>query len=320
LQGESVTEVAENQTMTLALTGSDVDGQPLTYSYSSTPSLPGAPLFDAATGVLTWTPGFEVSTPTTAAVFTIEVTVSDGFYTAAHTTVVTVRNVNRAPVIPTYAPQVVTQEAELVLPLGITDPDGDALTISASIAGEAAVQPTVDASGTLHWTPSTAVVPGTYTIELVVADVAGAERGTVAVEVRRLNRAPVFDAPTQPLTAEVGKVLEFTIHATDPDGDEVTYSTNEGQVALSAIAGTVQWTPTEAGQVELTFTATDALGATATLPVVVNVSPKQPGDIDERPFFGTDATTSGCGCSSGSSSAALLLLPLLIWRRRRSMT
>ena len=92
------------------------------------------------------------------------------------------------------------------------------------------------------------------------------------------NRAPVI-APIPPQVVQEADWLWFRIEASDPEGHAITYGT---QVQLGDLPGLVMWNPSgqtffwypnyeAAGDYELTFTATDALGAVATQTVAVTV-------------------------------------------------
>ncbi|NTV94762.1 MAG: cadherin-like domain-containing protein [Thiobacillus sp.] len=71
--------------------------------------------------------------------------------------------------------------------------------------------------------------------------------------------APVFDS-TPVLTATAGMPYSYTAHATDPNGDAVSYSLNAGFPAgmvIGASTGLVSWTPAAAGSYPVSVRATD---------------------------------------------------------------
>jgi hypothetical protein len=73
-----------------------------------------------------------------------------------------------------------------------------------------------------------------------------------------VNQPPVLD-PIGDKSIGENELREFTINATDPDGDPITYSV-QNKPANAAFAGqTFSWTPThgDAGQHQVTFTASD---------------------------------------------------------------
>ena len=115
---------AENATIALAVAASDPDGDPLTYSATG---LPATLSVNAGTGLITGT-----LTYTSAGTYTVTATVSDGALTNSKTFTWTVTNVNRAPVLTPPADQTSAENATISLAVVASDPDGDALTYSAT--------------------------------------------------------------------------------------------------------------------------------------------------------------------------------------------
>src|SRR5207244_1525294 len=108
---------AENATISLALAGSDLDGDTLTYSATGLP--PGLSV-NAATGAITGT-----LTYTSAGTYTVTATASDGTLTASQIFTWTVTNVNRAPTLSAVTNQTNPENAAIALALVASDPDGD---------------------------------------------------------------------------------------------------------------------------------------------------------------------------------------------------
>jgi len=95
-----------------------------------------------------------------------------------------------------------------------------------------------------------------------------------------LNHTPVFDAVGDQNTSE-GLALAFTVHATDPDGQALTYGASGLPLGAAFNTGThaFSWTPAtgQAGTYHLRFTATDTQLAADTELVNVTVAPRAPG-------------------------------------------
>jgi hypothetical protein len=73
----------------------------------------------------------------------------------------------------------------------------------------------------------------------------------------------------------VGEVMAFTISASDPDGDTLTYSASNlpSGAVLSASTGAFQWLPTsaQAGTYNVTFSVSDGqLSASQTVKLTVS--------------------------------------------------
>ena len=114
--------------------------------------------------------------------------------------------------------------------------------------------------------------------------------GIDSIEVS-LNRPPLL-APINNKTVDEGKLLQFTISASDPDGDSLTYSaTNLAQGAsFDSTTKTFSWTPnfTQAGLYSATFTVSDgALEDSETLTITVNNVNRAPVALVLSPNSGT---------------------------------
>ncbi|MFA6984719.1 MAG: Ig-like domain-containing protein [Arenimonas sp.] len=80
------------------------------------------------------------------------------------------------------------------------------------------------------------------------------------------NLAPVFDSTPYPV-AEVGQTYRYDVHATDPDGNDVAYSLEQGPagMAYSESEQAVGWTPAadQTGLTQVAVRARDSWGASA---------------------------------------------------------
>ena len=153
--------VDEGTQLQFTLTGTDPDGDPLTYSASSLP--PGA-TFDSATQTFTWTPSFAQ-----AGIYAnVRFEVSDGSLLDFEELTISVTNVDRAPVLTPIGNKAVSEGTQFQLTVSATDPDGDPVTYSASSLPPGA---TFDsATQTFTWTPGYSQA-GTYPgIRFTVSD------------------------------------------------------------------------------------------------------------------------------------------------------
>ncbi len=126
----SVSTVAEQQPVTLSVTATDEDGDPLTYAWSQvSPSSPTGTFGNAASATSTWTAPDVSATGS----YVLRVTVTDGKGGSVQGTVsVNVTKVNQAPTVPaTITVPATVRAGDLVtLSLGASDPDGDPLTFT----------------------------------------------------------------------------------------------------------------------------------------------------------------------------------------------
>lgn len=136
---------------------------------------------------------------------------------------------------------------------------------------------TIDAhSGEIAWTP-TAEQLGPAAVVIRVSDGLGnfsTQAFSVVVAAGSSNRAPsIFSAA--PLDAVVGQPYVYTLQATDPEADNLTYGLRSAPVGFSinSSSGVVTWTPQAAdvGTVSIVLTASDPQGAVAVQSFQVDV-------------------------------------------------
>jgi hypothetical protein len=117
--------VTEGEPLTIALTATDPDGDALTYSADN---LPDGATFDPGTQEFRWTPGYDQSGN-----YEIELSVEDSgspIEVDSEVIMITVGNVNRAPVFTSVGTQQVPENQLLQFYVSATDDDGDAIAYS----------------------------------------------------------------------------------------------------------------------------------------------------------------------------------------------
>jgi len=194
-----------------------------------------------------------------------------------------------APVV-TAPPVVSGAEGSLVtVSLTATDPDGEAIAsltadLSSLPAGNDAVfSPAAsNTAGTLTWTPTFADA-GAHTVTFTASN---ALSGTAVTQlmIQNVDRAPEVSAPPT-AEADEGSQVTVVVNASDPDAEPLTTlaadltglpSGNDAQFAVNGAntMGILTWIPTfnDAGQYTITFTASNALSASAgTVLTIANV-------------------------------------------------
>ena len=240
---------AENATISLATSATDPDGDTVTYSATGLPaSLSINPTTGAITGTLSYT---------SAGPYTVIVTASDGTLSGSQTFTWTVTNVNRAPVVTAIANQTSAENATITLAVTASDPDGDALTYSATgLPAGLSINPTTGAiTGTLSYTSA-----GPHTVTVTASDGTLSASQSFTWTVTNVNRAPVVTAIANQTSAENAPIT-LAVTASDPDGDALTYSATGLPASLSlspttgVISGTLSYT--SAGIHSVTVTASD---------------------------------------------------------------
>ncbi|MCL6338828.1 tandem-95 repeat protein [Pectobacterium carotovorum subsp. carotovorum] len=259
-------------------TFTDPDGDTLTLSatLADGTALPAWLSFNPATGTFSGTPANgDVGS------LTIKVTATDGSNASVSTTFgLTVTNVNDAPVVATPLPaQSVAQDGSLsfTVPAGtFTDPDGDTLTLSATLADGTALPTWLSfnpATGTFSGTPANGDV-GSLTIKVTATDGSNASVSTTfGLTVTNVNDAPVVATPIPAQSVAQDGSLSFTVPAgtfTDPDGDTLTLSATLADgtalpawLSFNPATGTFSGTPAngDVGSLTIKVTATDGSSA-----------------------------------------------------------
>ena len=183
---------------------------------------------------------------------------------------------NRAPVASGTIPaQTLTegQPATVNVASLFTDPDGDALSFTASTSNAGVAAATVSGSTVTI----TAVAAGTATITVTARDPGGLTAALSAnVAVEPANRAPVVtgSVPAQSLTAGQSVQVNLAPFFSDPDGDALTYtaaSSNTAIVTASVSGSTVTITAASVGSATITVSAADPGGLSASLSASVMV-------------------------------------------------
>lgn len=270
--------VDEQSTLTFTMSAIDIDQPPGTLTFAITPALPPGASLDSNTGLFEWTPT-EAQGPAELDL-TAVATDNDGVTTVTKSQAfhISVREVNRAPVLaalePTYT---VDEDALLTFTATATDADEPANTLTFTLDGGAPEGASIDAStGVFTWTPADAQSPGTYWVTVRVSD-----DGTppldaffpVQIIVNEINDPPVNTVPASLQVLSRGQVV-FSQAAADPimvfdpdiDSDalkidlRVTDAANatQGALTLASLSG-LQFTQGDGvGDAAMTFRGTQA--------------------------------------------------------------
>jgi len=121
---------------------------------------------------------------------------------------------------------------------------------------------------------------GDYTLPAIVSDKTTESTTTILITVNNVNRAPVIDGDVS-VSVTVGENAELSFSASDPDGDNLTFTTSDlpQGASLDPGSGKINWTPTEdqSGNFSFTVSVSDGVdNAEATGRVTVNPKPEIP--------------------------------------------
>ena len=256
----------EGTLLTFTVFGADPDAEILGLNASG---LPGNAVFQDLqnnSGTVTWFPEFDQSGD-----YVATFTATDGYGAgAAAQTTVTVRNVDRPPVV--SAPSVLTIDENETANFDVTatDPDGQPLTNFGAAPLPQGASFTTNAAltgGTFVWTPGFGDA-GTYPIVFTArSDVDGSV--TTSIRVLDAPQPPIVVGPSSVTGAEGGTV-EFDVTASDPDGspiDSLAASSLPVGATFSVTSdrstGSFSWLPgyDQAGHYEVTISAKSACRA-----------------------------------------------------------
>lgn len=261
--------VEEDKTLSFQISAEDRDGDPITY-YAS--GLPSGATFDESTATFSWKPSFEQSGK-----YNVTFKASAGGLNDQESVAITVTNKGRAPKFNSVDDQTTQEQKRLKFSVSATDPDKDPISYSASELPNGA---TFDESqAEFSWKPDYSQA-GTYTVTFVASDGSLEDEMDVKITVTNVDQPPSFNAVGDKTVSE-DQNLSFTVEATDPDGDPVTYSASglPSGASFNETQAKFTWKPnhSQAGTYDVKFTAT-AGGLSDELTVTIIV-----GNEDQAP-------------------------------------
>ena len=292
--------VTAGQLLQFTISATDPNNNPLTYSASG---LPTGATFNAASRTLSWTPSAAGTYPN------LIFTVSDGSLTASETITITVVVGNAPPSLVPIGNKAITAGQRLQFTISGSDPNNDPLTYSASGLPAGAIFTT--ASRTFSWTPAT---PGTYSnVLFTVSDGSLTTSETITITVSASNSAPVLNAIGNK-TATAGQLLQFTVSATDPNNDPLTYSASNlpAGASFDASSHSFSWTPVGAGSFSnVTFQVSDgSLTASEAITITVDAAVPPVQDVSSA-NSSAPVNPPAQGLTSGNRAGEVNLPPVL---------
>jgi len=268
------------QTLDVAVTVADADGNPVTIAAES--GLAFFPLPDFmtlvdhgnGTATLSLAPGFNDSGDHPVKIIAAD----DGdpasgdpgpALVTEFEFIVSVNAANEPPGLAFIGDKVALVGETLTFDVLVSDKDQDALTYDlAGLPAGATLTPTaVYGRAIFSWTPAAGDI-GTYPATVTVTDSGNGDAARAAADsvdfdivVRTANQAPILSVVGDRTVAELG-TLALPLTAQDPDGDPLTYDITNlpAGAVFDPVAGTLTWTPTvfEAGRYDdITVSATD---------------------------------------------------------------
>ncbi len=265
--------VAEGANLNFVVTATDADGTTPTMT-ATTPLPANATYLDNGngTGTFNFNPDF-----TQSGTINLTFYASDGTAIDSEQVVITVNNVNQAPVLAAIGTQVTTEGA--VLNFGVSASDADATTPSLTTSVlplNATFLDNGDGTGSFSFSPSFTQAGG-YSVTFYASDGTAIDSEVVAITVSGTNQDPVLAAIGAQFVTE-GQLLTVNVSASDADGSSPALTTS----ALPANAaftdngngtGALNFTPSfaQSGAYNVTFYASDGLAVDSEVVVITVV-------------------------------------------------
>lgn len=215
--------VSEGQNFGFTASGTDPDGDPLTYVWTQIAG-PSAAL-SVTDGLFVL--GVAPAVPADGATLTFRVTVSDGSLSASDTVNLLVKNVNHAPIADAGADQSVKEGSPVTLDGSHSfDSDGETLSYQwTQTAGTAVSLSDGTAASPAFIAPQvpTGFSGELLTFRLTITDGIDTAVDTMDVLVEHVNHPPLADAGPDQIVAPGTLVVLDGRRSTDPDGDVLSY-------------------------------------------------------------------------------------------------
>lgn len=297
----------EDTVVPIILTGSDIDGDAISYAVIGTPS---HGVLGGTAPNLTYTPDANYNGTDT---FTFEV--SDGTEISAPATVsLTVNPVNDTPVAD--AQTVATNEDNaLIITLSGSDIDGDVL--SYTVVADSTHGVLSRTAPNLTYTPAENY-NGTDAFTFEVSDGTASASATVDITISPVNDAPVADSQTA--VTDEDSAVSITLTGSDVDADSLTYAVVVSPLngTLSGTAPNLIYTPNENynGSDSFTFEASDGtlVSSAATVTIAINPVNDTPTADDQSVVTEEDVslsiTLTGSDIDGDALSYAVVAAPL----------
>ncbi|MCP4125977.1 MAG: tandem-95 repeat protein, partial [Gammaproteobacteria bacterium] len=234
--------VPEGETASVTVTASDPDNDTLVLTATNLPGF--AQFADNAngTGTVSLAPGYS-----DAGAYIFSLTVTDGELSHTIDVNLGVSNTNRAPVITAGGPYTIEEASLLEVEITAVDPDGDALTFTATGLNNDLMnlEDNLDGTATLSFFPNM-FHEGNYTVNVTTSDGSLSDTAAINLTVTGRSNSPVLTVGG-PYEMNEGETLSIDISASDPEDDTLV-------IKSSAVPGFGQFTDNGDGNAVYLFT------------------------------------------------------------------
>ena len=242
---------SENQTSAFTVTGTDADGDTLTYAISGGADKDSFTI-NSSSGVVTFNTAPDYETKTT---YVIVIDILDGGYTTSQEVTINITDVNEAPLISSSASFNADENQTAIGTASASDPEGT--EISYSVTGTDASVISISSSGVLSFdTAPNYESKNAYSVTLNAGDGVNTTSQNISIAINDINDAPVAssDNYVMKLLPQAQSSITITLQGTDEDGDSLTYSiVSNGTHGTASLSGaTITYTTLAATQSALT--------------------------------------------------------------------
>ncbi len=222
----------------------DPDGGPVTFTL---PTAPAGMTIDANSGMVQW------AAPVAGSHAVKVVAADSSNQTATQEYTLTVVTCGQPPQITSEPPTTATEGEPYTYPVVAVLP-GATLTYSLPVGPDGM---TIDAAGTISWTPSY-TSHGMRTVKVVVVKEPGCQAEQVfQISVADVNAPPrIVSSPVE--SAAEGRPYRYNVQAVDPDGDTIAFSLAAAPAGMSIqpVAGIIEWMPSQTAAADSPYTVT----------------------------------------------------------------
>ncbi|MDY7229175.1 Ig-like domain-containing protein [Hyalangium rubrum] len=282
----------EDTSLPVALSGSDVDGDSLTFALASQPT--HGTLSGTAPNLI-YTPASDYHGPDS---FTF--TVSDGQLTSTPATVaLTVLSRNDSPVARARS-QTTEEDTQVLVSLSGTDVDGD--TLSFTVVSDPSHGTLTGTAPDLTYTPAPGYHgPDRFTFTVSDGQISSAP-ATVSLTITSVSDLPVAHA--QDATTSEDTEVSLTLTGSDEDGTSLSFqiASEPTHGTLIGVAPSLTYTPAPDyhGADSFTFTVSDGQGSSAPATVSLTVTPLNDAPVAVAHSLTTEEDTATAITLAGS--------------------
>lgn len=251
----------ESELVEIKVNSTDPDGDELQLEINDS-------RFEVNNNTFTWQTSFS-----DAGTYSLRINVSDGRLYNETELIMSIMNLNRAPVLLELSPINLTETQTVSFTPFASDSDDDVITYTINDTRF------TNSNNTFQW-PTTYNDAGVYRLRVSASDGQLSDEKILLVRVNNLNRGPIFmQELNETISGNEEAIINVTMSAFDPDNDTLSYQVSNLPQGAQLEGNTLWWTPTseQSGNYRFNVSVTDGLNsATQSISIRVNNIVKLP--------------------------------------------